>query len=145
MKLTDLYYSRVVLDSSVIAKPFLKEPDFSKVKEIFKMHVSKKSTILVSALLLFELGNIFTFKLNGKAAITALEGVRELGLSAIDLTLGEQRQALAIAHKYPAVSFYDASYHVLAKAFDAKFITADERYYEQVKGEGDVVLLKDLR
>ena len=36
---------------------------------------------------------------------------------------------------------YDALYHVLAQAHDAKFITCDKKYYERAKMYGDIELI----
>lgn len=47
--------------------------------------------------------------------------------------------------KYPRVSFYDASYHALAIAYDGLFVTADRKYYEMTRKEGNVTLLEDLK
>ncbi len=47
--------------------------------------------------------------------------------------------------KYPKISFYDAAYHALAKAYHAMFVTADEKYYEMTKKEGNITLLSNLK
>jgi len=37
-----------------------------------------------------------------------------------------------------SVSFYDASYHALAKKIGGVFITADNRYYDKAKVVGNI-------
>lgn len=43
----------------------------------------------------------------------------------------------------PRISFYDAAYHALAISKRATFITSDEKYYQMVRKEGHVMLLKN--
>lgn len=45
--------------------------------------------------------------------------------------------------RYPKISFYDASYHSLALCKRAIFVTSDEKYYQLVKKEGGILLLKN--
>ena len=58
-----------------------------------------------------------------------------------DLIAGTNR----LVKKYPKVSFYDASYHALAKAYEGTFITADKKYYEATKKEGNIKLFSELK
>ncbi len=45
--------------------------------------------------------------------------------------------------RYPKISFYDAAYHALALIKRATFVTSDEKYYQLVKDEGCILLLKN--
>ena len=46
--------------------------------------------------------------------------------------------------KYPGISFYDASYHALAKAYGIPYITADKKYYQMTEKEGNIKLLQKI-
>jgi len=47
--------------------------------------------------------------------------------------------------KYTKISFYDAAYHALALNTGGTFITADKKYYEKTKSEGNIMLLKNYK
>jgi len=49
-----------------------------------------------------------------------------------------------MVQKYPKISYYDAAFHILAKELNAIFITADRKYYNQVKDEGFIYLYDDI-
>ena len=58
------------------------------------------------------------------------------------LSLEVASHAHDLIQKYPKISFYDAAYHALALHRRGTFLTADERYYNVVKKEGGIQLLK---
>ena len=54
-------------------------------------------------------------------------------------------QTNKLMEKYPKISFYDAAYHALAKAYNTDLITADKQYYKLTKKEGNIKLLANLK
>jgi len=135
----------IVLDTSVILKPLLKEHGGEIVKKIMYLKENFELSILVPDIFRYEFMNTIGRELDTGIAEDAFMAFTERQVSIIPLALDLIKKAFEITNKYPKVSFYDAVYHALAKAYNTDFITADHRYYEQTKKEGNIKLLEDLK
>ena len=144
MKITDLKYTRLVLDASVLIKPFILESGYELVENIFEMHLKKELGIIAPTLLSFEIGNILRKRLDPAGRKSVFNKIKQLDLAEVPITSTEEKKIFSIIEAHPSATFYDASYHALAKSFAATFITADEKYYEIAKAEGHIMLLSQL-
>jgi predicted nucleic acid-binding protein len=79
-------------------------------------------------------------KLSPKEALEAFELVSAFELEVHELDNSEFNEAMALAMKHK-ISVYDASYHVLASRLGCRFLTADRKFWEKIKGLDGVELL----
>ena len=136
---------KLVLDASVLLKAILNEEDSPKVEKIITMKDNFELFILVPDIFRYEFLQQMTRKVGLEAANFAYHAITEFQLGVIPLENDIIDEAQKIMEQHPQVSFYDATYHALAKAYKTDFITADERYYQQTKTIGNIKLLKNFR
>jgi len=129
------------VDASVLAKIFLEEDGKEEVYSLMEMKMKGEVTVLATPLLIYELLNVLsnTFKDFDKVH-EVYERFKKFQISLIDPDDKFVSDATKDSCENRTVSYYDASYHALARDMDAVFITADERYYDAMKGKGSVVL-----
>lgn len=134
-----------VLDASAILKPFLGEEESDIVEKIFYLKDNFQVSVLVPDIFRYEFINTLCRMKGDEAALKLYEFITEKQLSILPLEADLMKWATRLMQKYPRVSFYDAVYHALAKAYKIPFVTADEKYFEMVKSERDVLLLNKLK
>lgn len=134
-----------ILDNSVILKPLLCEQDAEKVEKLIFLKDKFEISILVPDIFRYEFFNKMIKGVSLKSAMNAFQNFisRQVSIVPLENDLIELANKLVI--KYPKISFYDAAYHALAKAYNATFVTADEKYYNLTKKEGHIKLLRDLK
>jgi len=133
----------IVLDSSIALKwIFADEDSADHAERIRDDHVSSKNEIAVPALFFYEIANVLAtkVKLSPKEALEAFELVSAFELEVHELDNSEFNEAMALAMKHK-ISVYDASYHVLASRLGCRFLTADRKFWEKMKGLDVVELL----
>jgi predicted nucleic acid-binding protein len=133
----------IVLDASVVLKWIF--DDGSGGERAARMrdeHVAGHEIIAVPDLLFYEIGNVLATKTRlSEAAISeALSLLWEFSLERFDLGLEEFRGCLALSRKY-RITVYDAAYVELGRRLECRFVTADKKLYEKVKGIKTVGLL----
>ena len=134
----------VVPDASVILKWVLPpddEPEGDRARMLRKAIVEEEVQALVPALWLYEVGNTLARRFPDEAA-RLLAALMKLELE----ELAPSRQWLEAVLKLTrghGVTFYDAAYHAIAVMHKGNFVTADERYANQVVDVGNIVLLRD--
>ena len=135
----------LVCDASVLLLPVLGQDEKMTVRKILFKKDNFDYSILVPDIFRYEYFNVTNRHVDAETAARSYEALTGLQLSIIpmedDLIDGANRLMM----KYPKISFYDAAYHALAKAYKVDLVTADEKYYRMTKKEGNVVLLKDLK
>jgi len=134
-----------VIDNSVMLKPLLLEEGADKVKRIFTLKDNYRLAILLPDLFRYEFFNKVMRTFNEELANKAWNEITELQVSIIPLEADLIDVASRLMAKYPRISFYDAAYHALAKAYRVPLVTADEKYYTMTRKEGDVKLLEKLK
>ncbi len=135
----------LVLDTSVLVKPLLKESGADKVKKILFKKDTFRVSVLVPELFKYEFLNTVTRQKNALTAKKAYNLLTAKQFSLIPIEHDLMDATSRLMQKHPGISFYDASYHALAIAYDATFVTSDKKYYELVKKEGNIKLLDDLK
>jgi predicted nucleic acid-binding protein len=134
----------IVLDASVILKTLQEEDDSEKVKRILNLKNRYKLLVLVPELFKYEFIYACARKMGHEAAAKRYDHVMLKQIVSFPLDRELIGITLQIMNKYPHVTFYDASYHALAKVNQTVFITADQKYYHHVKQEKDIHLLSEL-
>jgi len=132
----------VVIDSSVLLKVFLGEEGREYVKELLRMSENNELTLIAPSLIVFEFLNTVARKSSFDDAILAYKMFSGFKISIIEPNGKYVCYAIGEVCTNPKISYYDASYHALAKDFDGVFLTADKKYYELMKKEGDVELFE---
>jgi len=133
----------IVLDSSVALKwIFADEEGAVHAERVRAEHVSGDNEIAVPSLFFYEIANVLAtkVKLSAEEALEAFELISafEFNIHELDTAGFTEAMTLAMGHK---VSVYDASYHVMAARLGCRFITADRKFWDKVKGLGVVELL----
>ncbi|MBI2634522.1 type II toxin-antitoxin system VapC family toxin [Candidatus Peregrinibacteria bacterium] len=132
-----------VVDASVMVKWIFQwedQADFAlKIRDDY---LYKKINLFVPVHSFFESINAVAIKAPD-SAVTFMSYLLTLCITECRLTLEVVSRALTIMKNFPNVSFYDAVYHAVAMETDATFITADQKYYEQTKALGNILLLSD--
>ena len=133
----------IVLDSSVALKwIFADEEGAEHAMRVRNEHVSGKNEIVVPSLFFYEIANVLATKVKLSAAETleAFELISAFEFSVDEFENSEYMESMSFAIKHK-VSVYDASYHVLAMRLGCRFLTADRKFFNKVKGLGVVELL----
>jgi len=133
----------LVVDASVIAKAFLNEDGCCIVDELMKMNMKGDTSIMAPPVLVSEFLNALskTF-MNLERVETAYKLFSKFNIVITEPDGKFMSDAVKDACENKNVSYYDASYHALAREFGAVFLTADKKYYEAMKGRGNIMLFK---
>lgn len=134
----------LVVDNSVILKPLLREEGAEIVEKMFLLKDKFELSILVPDIFRYEFFNKVTREYDAQIAQVAWNNLTERQVSIIPLEYDIITASNKLMKKYSKISFYDAAYHALAKVYRVDFITADKKYYQLTKAEGDVKLLEEL-
>lgn len=133
----------VVIDASVVVRFLIKEDDtVARIfSEILRQTKKKKYALFSSPLLALEVGNGLRFSINDARLIE--EGMRlffRLPIGIIALSDVQVQKAVSLSYVC-RTTVYDASYHVLAIARNATYLTADREYYTKAKHIGRIELV----
>jgi len=134
----------VVPDASVILKwvlPPNDEPESDRARILRKAIVEEDVRALVPALWLYEVGNTLARRFPDEAA-RLLAALMKLELEELAPSRKWLEAVLKLTRGH-GVTFYDAAYHAIAVMHKGHFVTADERYANQVVDVGSIVLLRD--
>ena len=133
-----------VIDASVILKVFLNESTsvIDEFSTILKKTQEKKVTLLSSKMLNIEVANGLRFSVKDQVeAIKTFKDFMSLPIKTFVITKLQNEKTIKLSYEL-GTTVYDTSYHVLAKAHNAIFLTCDEKYYEKAKDLGDIELIK---
>lgn len=133
----------VVPDASVILKWVLQpedEPDVPRALRLLGEYRARRLEIRVPSLWRYEVGNILGLKYPELAA-EAMETLLAVGIAEEFLDRDYGLAVLQFMRAIKGVSFYDASYHVLALRLGGTCITADRDYARKTRRKNHIVLL----
>lgn len=132
-----------ILDASVILTFLLKsnpsvEKNFTKVLKEVK---DKRAKLYSNYLLPLEIGNGLRFTIKDKvSADEAMQKFLDLPIKFFVFSSAHYGKILELSYLFKA-SFYDASYHFLAKLLKGTFLTCDTKYFKKAKDFGNIKLL----
>ena len=136
----------VVVDASVAFKwliPDSAEDDVPAAKALLLDHMEGRAKINVPPLLYYEIGNILLFGRSRppiEEATDALTDLFAIPLEVASSTLVTAHATLRLASEY-ALSYYDATYVMLAEMLNCPLITADARLVRGMRAAGHVRML----
>jgi predicted nucleic acid-binding protein len=131
-----------VLDASVVLTFLLEKNSLIKKNFIRFLNQAKKGEIkLISSYLLpLEVGNGLRFSLNDEdLGRKVLENFLKLPIEYFVFSEAHYIKILNLSHQL-GTSFYDTSYHFLAKLLKGVFLTADKDYFVKARYLGDIKL-----
>jgi len=134
---------KYVLDASVTLVSLLgkNEKIAKKIKTLFEKVEKKEVEIYSSSLLPFEVGNGLRFTLfQEDLALEVFKKFLNLPINYFQFDKIHYEKILSFSFVLQT-TFYDTSYHFLAKIFGGKFITLDKEYYKKAKNLGNIFLL----
>ena len=137
----------LVPDASIILKWVLErenEPDFKKAIRILRDYLDERISIYLPNLWRYEVGNILGQK-QPKLAKELMKTLLSYQFDEEPLNEEYCLQILDLMLKLKTVSFYVASYHVLAIRKRGIYVTADRLYYRHAVNEGSIALLLDIK
>jgi predicted nucleic acid-binding protein len=132
-----------VVDASVLLKwllPTEQEDHVLQANAIRNALLEDQIRVILPELWRFEVGNTLC-RLMPEHAQELLALCLDLGIQTLN---SDQwvNTAVRLATTY-SVTFYDASYHAVAKTLSGTLVTADQRYVNKVLMEGQLIHLKD--
>lgn len=132
-----------VVDASAIAKIFLLEEHGETVKDLIRLAIARKLTLMAPELIFNELGDVLRKRLHDGRYLNNIEQVLNLGVSTLPNDFMGIMDIAQLAQKY-SMSYYDATYLALARELNAKLITADKRLCRSVLNSSDVILVSEM-
>jgi len=134
---------KFVIDASVVVKAMLNEDNkiALRLEKLLKRADKNEVEVISSPLLVIEVCNGFRFGIREKSkSLVVFADFLRLPIKIVNLTKYQIEKSLALAYDR-GTSVYDASYHILAKANSAIFLTCDNEYYNRARELGDIKLL----
>jgi|SRR3989339_1225139 len=134
---------RYVIDASVVLVGILESRKglVEKTRSLFLMAKEDGCELISSQFLKIEVSNGIRFnERDVDKANRLLNGFFNLPINFVSLSKSLYEQSLSSSYKL-GTTVYDTSYHILAKAQGATFLTCDEEYYKKAKSIGDIELL----
>ncbi len=142
----------VVVDSSVVIKWILNEPDSHIAEKLLDEWIDKETIVLAPTLLIYEITNVI-YKHVQKGNIPldgAKKALTNFSETEITFTNLQERSFIQrvteLAYQFDLPATYDAYFLVLAEHENCELWTADARLWKAVKGELSWVrLLRNYR
>lgn len=139
LKLEEFFKKVIIIDASVLIKEILEENGSDLVDELVQAHLKGELTLMSTPLLTFEFFNVISRAIADDGEVkVAFQRFKKMKIGKLDPDDKNIYWAITNVCKNSKISYYDASYHALAKSLDGIFLTADERYYDLMKHEGNI-------
>jgi len=132
-----------ILDASVVVRYLLSSSEevAKRLPLLLRGVKDSKFKLYSSFLLSLEVCNSLRFSLADKQKLeTVLSKLFKLPIKYLKLTNAQLAEAASLSYDL-GTTVYDTSYHVLAKAHNAIFLTCDGDYYKKAKDLGDIELI----
>lgn len=129
-----------ILDASVVVRYLLSSSEevAKRLPLLLRGVKDSKFKLYSSFLLSLEVCNSLRFSLVDKQKLeTVLSKLFKLPIKYLKLTNAQLSEAASLSYDL-GTTVYDTSYHILAKAHNAIFLTCDEDYYKKAKNLGDI-------
>ena len=137
----------VILDASILIKIVLPEKSEENIQEallLFKQLEEGKTTVTLPSFWSYEVGNTLVRKLDVELFVEKFDYLLSQPFEIYSFSK-EENLTIGKFAKFYNVSFYDASYHLLARFIDTIFITADRKYFSQFKEDKHITLIQNLK
>ncbi len=131
----------VVVDTSVVVKWILDEPDSKIALALLTEWTDKELDILAPALLAYEITNVLYQRVrrDEMSLAKAKQALAKVILSELELDFSQDpalsTQAMELAHRFNLPATYDAHYLALAEREGCELWTADKRMWNTIRGK----------
>lgn len=131
----------VVVDTSVVVKWILDEPDSKIALALLTEWTDKEIDILAPALLAYEITNVLYQRVHRDemSLVKAKQALAKVILSELELDFSQDpalsTQAMELAHSFNLPATYDAHYLALAEREGCELWTADKRMWNTIRGK----------
>ena len=131
----------VVVDTSVVVKWILDEPDSKIALALLTEWTDKEVDILAPALLAYEITNVLYRRVHRDemSLAKAKQALAKVILSELELDFSQDpalsTQAMELAHRFNLPATYDAHYLALAEREGCELWTADKRMWNTIRGK----------
>jgi predicted nucleic acid-binding protein len=134
----------IVLDSSVIVKWYLEEPDSDEAQEMLSQAIHGEINILIPDLAFYEVANaLISSRLYSADQISRyLEALAVIGLVIADFDLTYLHAAVETSIECK-LAIYDSYFVALADLEGLRLVTADEEAARKTRGISDVIILAE--
>lgn len=136
-----------ILDASVVLNFLLREDSLTEKKfiNLLQKAKSKKIKLYSSYLLPLEVGNGLRYTLTDEElAQEALEKFLNLPIEFFVFKPLHYGKIIELSYQLKT-SFYDTSYHFLAKLLKGTFLTADNQYFKKAQRLGNIEFFGGLK
>ena len=118
---------KLILDSSVIAKLFLKEKYSVEAMQMMTLAYSKNIKFMASKLLSYEVGNVFwkNLRKKGKDGSELVKRLYLLDIEYFSLDNDFACEVMKIALEHD-ITYYDAAHVALSKRYKVPLVTVDK-------------------
>jgi len=118
---------KFILDSSVIAKLFLKEKNSVEAMEMMSIAYSKNVKLMASKLLPFEVGNVFWKHLRntGKNGSELIKNLFLLDIEYFPLDNDFACEVMKVSLEHD-ITYYDAAHVALSNKYKVPLVTVDK-------------------
>lgn len=130
---------KIILDASVIAKPYLDQDVRGAM--VIEVLFDERFEIYEPHLWRFEVMNAVKYSLDQKKAKPVLQNLAALNLQ--EITINNWLELAKLAYDND-VTMYDACYHYLAVQENGLCVTADFKYYKKLKNTSNIIMLDDF-
>lgn len=137
----------LIIDASVLIKTVLPQnsEEYTQIAiNLLRAYARGKFKVILPIFWSFEVGNTLIRKLPSKYLASKFSILLTAGFEEYRFSEEENLIVAAFSKKYNT-SFYDASYHLLAKFTDSIFVTADKKYFKRFAKDKNIALLWDLK
>ena len=131
------------IDASVVVKFLLKGERVvvKRLASLLRKSRGNKLRLISSTLLPLEVGNALRYSLRDKEKLNiVIFKFFGLPIEFINLSNSQIQEAIGLSFDL-GTTVYDTSYHILAKANGAIFLTCDREYFKKAKKLGDIELV----
>jgi predicted nucleic acid-binding protein len=131
----------VVVDTSVVVKWILDEPDSKIALALLTEWTDKEIDILAPALLAYEITNVLYQRVHRDemSLAKAKQALAKVMLSELELDFSQDpalsTQAMELAHRFNLPATYDAHYLAMAEREGCELWTADKRMWNTIRGK----------
>jgi predicted nucleic acid-binding protein len=131
----------VVVDTNIVIKWVLREPDSSKARALLTQWINKGTAIIAPALLAYEVANVLHQNVRkGQISLEeAKKALKEVLLSELELDFLQDSalgiRAIELANNFNLPATYDTHYLALAEREGCELWTADTKMGRAVKGK----------
>ncbi len=135
----------LLLDASIILKWFVDEIDSPRVRELVLMFRKRRILLGTTRFSFYEIANAlrYTKKFSSDEIRGYLKDLSDMGFYIFEYELNALQEAVVISIESD-ITVYDAYYVAQAELSGFRFVTADTKLVDKLRGVTDIMTLEQL-